>query len=91
MCTMRKPTLMTGANLKQKGKGEEEEEERSTYADTAGELHHFLSLDVLEAIDTGNTVSYGQHTTGFVDVDLSNSTENLLLEDGRNLRARDLG
>jgi len=69
----------------------EEEKREVAYADTAGELNHLLSLDVLEAVNTGNTVSNGQHATGLVDVDLSNSTENLLLEDGRDLRASDLG
>ncbi|RUS30137.1 hypothetical protein BC938DRAFT_479808 [Jimgerdemannia flammicorona] len=35
---------------------------------TAGEFHHLLGLDVLQTIDTGNTVTNGQHTTSFLDI-----------------------
>ena len=31
-----------------------------------GELHHLLSLDVLEAIDTSNTVTNGQDTSSLL-------------------------
>jgi len=76
---------------RRKRKRRKRKKKQKTYADTAGELNHLLGLDVLEAVDTGNTVSHGEHTTGLVDIDLGNSTENLLLKDGGDLRAVGLG
>ncbi len=57
-----------------------------TYTKAAREFHHFLGLDVLESIDTGNTVSNGQDTTGLLELRESRGLEDALLEDGRHLR-----
>ena len=39
-------------------------------ADAAGKLDHFASLDVVEAVDAGDTVTDGQHLTDFRDLGL---------------------
>ena len=51
------------------------------YLDTAGELNHLLGLAVLQAIDTGNTVSDGQDTAGLLDVDGRVKAADAVLED----------
>ena len=55
------------------------------------ELHHLLGLDVLEAVDTGNTVSNGEHTAGLLQVDSGGGRENSLLQDGGDLSSSSLG
>ena len=51
------------------------------YLDTAGELNHLLGLAVLQAIDTGNTVSDGQDTTGLLDINGRVEAADAVLED----------
>ena len=52
--------------------------------ESGAELNHLFSLDVLEAIDTSDTVTNGQDTTGFVQVGLRGSTQNSLFQNGGN-------
>jgi len=58
---------------------------------TAGEFNHLFGLAVLQTIDTGNTVTNGENTTSLLNIDISSSTENTLLQDGRDLRGLGLG
>jgi len=53
--------------------------------DTRGELNHFLGLNVLKTVDTGDTVSNGQDATGLLKVATCGSTGDAALEDGGNL------
>lgn len=62
-----------------------------TYLKTARELNHFFGLNVLQTIDTGNTVTNGQDTTGFLEISFRGSTEDALLKDRRDFRSRSLG
>merc|ERR1719410_2569249 len=55
------------------------------------ELHHLLGLDVLEAVDTGDTVSNGEHAAGLLQVDGGGGAQNPLLQDGRDLASSGLG
>lgn len=41
-----------------------------TYLETGREFHHLVGLDVLQAINTSDTVTDGQHATGFFQVGL---------------------
>merc|ERR1719412_1741247 len=58
---------------------------------SGAELHHLLGLDVLEAIDTGDTVSDGEHAAGLLEVDGGGGAQNPLLQDGRDLASSGLG
>ena len=58
---------------------------------SGAELHHLLGLDVLEAIDTGDTVSNGEHTAGLLQVDSGGGGQDSLLQDGGNLSGSSLG
>ena len=55
------------------------------------EFHHLLGLDVLEAIDTSDTVSDGEHAAGLLEVDGGGGAQNPLLQDGRDLASSGLG
>ena len=46
---------------------------------SGAELHHPLGLDVLEAIDTGDTVTNGQDTASLLEVDGGGSSQDSLL------------
>merc|ERR1719209_2018863 len=46
------------------------------------EFHHLLSLDVLQTIDTGNTVSNGEDTASLLQVGSGGGAENPLLQVG---------
>merc|ERR1712121_109321 len=48
------------------------------------EFHHFLGLDVLETIDTSNTVSNRQDSASFFKIDCWGSSKNSFLQNGRN-------
>jgi len=63
-----KPRIQLGTQGK-------EEKKRATYADTRRELNHLLSLDVLEAIDTGDTVTDREDTTSLLNVGLKGVRE----------------
>ena len=56
------------------------------YLDTAGEFNHLLGLAVLQTIDTGNTVSNGQDTTGLLDINGRVVAADALLKNGGDLR-----
>merc|ERR1712141_69144 len=58
---------------------------------SGAELHHLLGLDVLEAIDTGDTVSNGEDTAGLLQVDSGGGRQNSLLQDGGDLSGSSLG
>merc|ERR1712186_323633 len=58
---------------------------------SGAELHHLLGLDVLEAIDTGDTVSNGEHTAGLLQVDSGGGRQDSLLQDGGDLSGSSLG
>merc|ERR1712121_580998 len=58
---------------------------------SGAELHHLFGLDVLETIDTSNTVSNGQDTSSFLEIDGGGSSQNSLLEDGGDLSSSSLG
>merc|ERR1719209_522995 len=49
------------------------------------EFHHLLSLDVLQTIDTGNTVSNGEDTASLLKVGSGGGSKDPLLQDGRDL------
>lgn len=48
------------------------------YLNTTGKGNHFLCLHVLQSIDTGNTISNGQHFTGLVNIYFGSGTEDFL-------------
>ena len=54
-------------------------------------FHHFLCLDILEAIDTGDTVSNGQDAAGLLQIDGGGGAQDSLLEDGGDLPSSSLG
>ena len=56
-----------------------------THLQTRAELHHLLGLDVLEAVDAGDTVTDAQHAASLLQVGLRGRPEDALLEDGRDL------
>merc|ERR1719341_2173014 len=59
--------------------------------ESRAELHHLLGLDVLETIDTSDTISNGEHTACLLKVDGGGSTEDSLLKDGGDLSSSSLG
>jgi len=59
--------------------------------DTGGELDKLLSLDVVHAVDTGNTVTDGENTTSLGEGVLLLDTADPLLQDGRNFGRGGLG
>merc|ERR1711953_578117 len=58
---------------------------------SGAEFNHLLGLDVLEAIDTGDTVSDGEDTAGLLEVDGGGGGQNSLLQDGGDLSSSGLG
>merc|ERR1712215_124809 len=58
---------------------------------SGAEFHHFLCLDILKAIDTSNTVSNGQDTASFFEVDSRSSSKNSLFQDRGDLTRSSLG
>merc|ERR1719228_246326 len=58
---------------------------------SGAELHHLLGLDVLEAIDTGNTVTNGEDAACLLEVDGGGGSQDSLLQDGGNLSSSSLG
>merc|ERR1719211_727212 len=58
---------------------------------SGAELHHLLGLDVLEAVDTGNTVTNGEDTAGLLEVDGGSGAQDSLLQDGGDLSSASLG
>eukprot|EP00049_Salpingoeca_infusionum_P017066 m.351668 g.351668 ORF g.351668 m.351668 type:complete len:555 (-) comp16305_c0_seq1:37-1701(-) len=52
---------------------------------TAAELNHFLSLAVVEAVNTSDTITNGQHAASLLQLWLVGSVKNALLKDGGNL------
>jgi hypothetical protein len=61
------------------------------YLETAGELNHLFGLAVLQTIDTGNTVTNGENATSLLNIDITGSTKNTLLQDRRDFRGLGLG
>merc|ERR1719431_2102804 len=59
--------------------------------ESRAELHHLLGLDVLETIDTSDTISNGEHTACLLKVDGGGCAEDSLLEDGGDLSSSSLG
>ena len=57
--------------------------------DATGEFDHFTGLHVVEAIDTGDTVTDGEHVTDFGHLGLLAKVLDLVLEDRRNLGSLD--
>merc|ERR1719229_1972913 len=55
------------------------------------EFHHLLSLDVLQTIDTGNTVSNGEDTASLLQVGSGGGAQDPLLKDGGDLAQGSLG
>merc|ERR1719318_143416 len=53
--------------------------------EAGAEFHHLLCLDVLESIDTSNTVSNGEDTASLLKIDSGSSSKNSILQDGGNL------
>src|SRR5262245_23998729 len=51
----------------------------------SAELNHLLSLDVLQAIHTGDTITNAQHTAGLLQVSLGCCTQDALLQDAGHL------
>jgi hypothetical protein len=58
--------------------------------DAAWELDHFTGLDVVETVDTGDTVTDGQHLTNFGDFGFLAKALDLVLEDCGNFRGADI-
>jgi hypothetical protein len=48
-------------------------------------------LDVLQTIDTSNTITNGQDTTGFLEVGFRRGAQDTFFEDGRDFRGGGLG
>src|SRR5690606_36016525 len=59
-------------------------------ADTAREFDHFTCLDIVQAVNAGNTVTDGKHLAYFRDLGLRPEILNLLLEDCGNFRRADI-
>src|SRR5690606_10562984 len=59
-------------------------------ADTARELDHFTSLDVVQTVNAGNTVTDGKHLAYLGDFRPRPETLNLILEDCGNFRRADI-
>merc|ERR1719391_1671251 len=55
------------------------------------EFHHLLSLDILQTIDTGNTVSNREDTASLLQVGSGGGSQDPLLQDGRDLAQGGLG
>ena len=55
-----------------------------TYSDTTREFHHLLSLNILQTIDTSNTVTNGNDTASLFELSTSGGAQNALFQDGRN-------
>src|SRR5690606_16670555 len=58
-------------------------------ADAAGEFHHLAGLDVVQTVDTGDTVTHREDATDFGHFDLLAEVLDLLLEDRRDLSCLD--
>src|SRR6201996_1204690 len=54
------------------------------------ELDHFTGLDVVEAVDAGNTVADGQHLSDFGNLSLLAEILDLVLQDRGNFRGADV-
>jgi len=59
--------------------------------DTAVELDHLFGLDVLETVDTSDTITDSEYLTGFCEVDLGGLAEDSLLEEAGELSGALLG
>ena len=59
--------------------------------ESRAELNHLLGLDVLESINTGDTVSNGEHTASLLEIDSGGGAKHSLLEDGGDLSRSSLG
>lgn len=57
-----------------------------TYLKTRAELNHFLGLDVLKAVDTGDTITNGQHAASLLELRLAGLVEDAVLKDAGHLR-----
>ena len=53
--------------------------------ESGAELYHLLGLDVLEAVDTGDTVADAEDLAGLFQVGLGGGSQDPLLQDGRDL------
>lgn len=58
-----------------------------SYLETGREFHHLVGLDVLEPVDTSDTVTNAEHTSSFVQVGLWCGTQNAFLEDRADFRS----
>lgn len=52
-----------------------------------GEFHHLIGLDVVQAIDTSDTITNAQHTASFFQIGLGCNAQNSLLQNVGDLRA----
>eukprot|EP00158_Paraphelidium_tribonemae_P003919 Partr_v1_DN26465_c0_g1_i1_m23719 len=58
---------------------------------TGRELHHLLGLDIAKTIDTSNTVTDGQDTTGLLQIDILTGAKDAVLQNGSDFRSAGLG
>ena len=59
-------------------------------ADAVFELDHFARLDVVEAVNTGNTVADGEHLAHFGDMGFRTEVLDLIFKNGRNFCGADI-
>ena len=66
-------------------------EVKSHTTNTGGELNHLFGHDVTETVDTGNTVTNGEHAASLLDIKVRGGTRDALLENRADLRGSSLG
>lgn len=54
----------------------------TTHLQSGGEFHHLVGLDVLETVDTGDTITNAEHTTSFIQIGLGGGAQDAFFKDG---------
>ena len=57
-----------------------------SHLDARGEFHHLFCLNILQAIDTGNTVTDRQHSASLLNIDWGSRSQDAFLKDWRHFR-----
>lgn len=53
------------------------------YLETGGEFHHLIGLDVVQTVDTGDTITNAQHTASFFQISLRGCAQNAFFQNLR--------
>lgn len=64
---------------------------RRTNLETAGEFHHLFGLDVLQTIDTSDTITNGEHTANFIQISGGSLSQDSFLENAGDLGITKVG